>query len=441
MARRPRLNAGVRRLERSIEAALAPGEFIGRRSAAEFVTHLEEVAATIKPSIRSAPAQAAALYEAFLAGCREKAAEVDDSSGELGRFAKDLVCGWVCARQAMGADPDETARLLVARQDDDPYAFMYEIEDDLAKALARPGLAAFERIAKKRWEEALAARDRKEPGRELTWRNGLKAIYQAQRDAARYAEVCARTETTSGDCERLASIATAKRRPEDALAWAERGLALEKKSRSGAGAALGELRLGLLVKLGRPEEARAAAWQEFVDHPHSFTYRDLMRHVSRADRPRFHGRAMEVADSANLDDAIGLWLETREIGRLAERLKSTPAATLEGLSHYVTEPAARRLSKTHPVIAAAVYAALGMRILGAGKSRYYVHALDHLLAAKRCYRAAQHQESWDQLLARVRHDHHRKSGFQAALEERLARDERPKGSWLEGARKRWTPRP
>lgn len=227
MARRLRRDARARRIERSIEAALAPGEFIGWRSAAGFVSHLEEVAAVIQSSIRSAPAEAANLYETFLAGCREKAEEIDDSGGDLGRFAKDLVCGWVRARQAMGADPDKTARLLVARLDDDPYAFMYEIEGDLAKALDRRGLAAFERIVRMRWEEALAARDRKEPGRELTWRNGLKAIHEAQRDATRYAEVCARTETAPGDCERLARIAAAKRRPADALAWAERGLALK----------------------------------------------------------------------------------------------------------------------------------------------------------------------------------------------------------------------
>jgi hypothetical protein len=106
---RKRRDARVRRLERAIEAALAPGQFIGWRSSSAFVSGLEEAAAAIEPLIQSAPAEATDRFDAFLAGCIEKAEEIDHSGGDLGRFAKGLVCGWVRARQAMGADPDETA--------------------------------------------------------------------------------------------------------------------------------------------------------------------------------------------------------------------------------------------------------------------------------------------------------------------------------------------
>lgn len=194
------------------------------------------------------------------------------------------------------------------------------------------------------------------------------------------------------------------------------------------------------MKLGRPEDARAAAWTEFVDHPGALGYRDLMRHVPKADRADWHSRAMEVADSADLGEAIGLWLETGEIDRLADRLRRAPARALKGLSHYVTEPAAGRLEKTHPDVAAKVYAALGLRILEAGKSRYYGAALQHIADAGRCYRSIQDQGAWERLLAAVRRDHRRKTGFLAALDERLARPERPGQSWLERARKRWTSR-
>jgi uncharacterized Zn finger protein len=149
---------------------------------------------------------------------------------------------------------------------------------------------------------------------------------------------------------------------------------------------------------------------------------------------------MEVADSANLGDAISLWLETRETDRLSDRLRRTSARTLKSLSHYVTEPAAPRLAKTHPDVAAALYATLGLRLLEAGKSRYYTVALGHLADARRSYRAAHEQGAWEELLAAVRRDHRRMTGFLAALDERLARAERPRQSWLERARKRWTSR-
>ena len=38
-------------------------------------------------------------------------------------FVDDLYVGWIKARQAAGADPDETAAWLLARMEDDPSGF------------------------------------------------------------------------------------------------------------------------------------------------------------------------------------------------------------------------------------------------------------------------------------------------------------------------------
>ncbi len=60
------------------------------------------------------PARSVTLCEAFLAGCHAKADELDDSSGSFGQFAQALICLWIKARQASGADPHETAASLPA---------------------------------------------------------------------------------------------------------------------------------------------------------------------------------------------------------------------------------------------------------------------------------------------------------------------------------------
>jgi hypothetical protein len=202
------------------------------------------------------------------------------------RFAKDLVCSWVRARQAMGADPDETARLILACHDDDRTHSCMKRRPIWRRRSTARALRLFERIVRSRWEETSATPDRRTPGRELAWRDVLEAIYEAQRDAKRYADVCERTGTAPGDCERLARIASARGKPGEALAWTERGLAIEKGSRLGtaAGVALAELRSQLLVKLGRPEDARAAAWMEFMDRPGALSYRDLIPAWRRAAR-------------------------------------------------------------------------------------------------------------------------------------------------------------
>jgi hypothetical protein len=106
-------------IERRIEEALNPGAFIGDRACFSFVSGLEVVAGSIRGLIKTEPARATALYETFLAGCYAKAEELHDSSGSFGRFAGDLICAWLKARQASGASADETASMLLARMDDD----------------------------------------------------------------------------------------------------------------------------------------------------------------------------------------------------------------------------------------------------------------------------------------------------------------------------------
>lgn len=90
----------------------------------------------------SEPARAVALYEAFLAGCYEKAEELDDSSGSFGTFVGELFCGWVKARQAAGASPEDTATRSLGWIEEDPYGFCFGLEKDLAGVLDKTGLAA-----------------------------------------------------------------------------------------------------------------------------------------------------------------------------------------------------------------------------------------------------------------------------------------------------------
>jgi hypothetical protein len=179
---------------------------------------------------------------------------------------------------------------------------------------------------------------------------------------------------------------------------------------------LAEMRRALLAKLGRGDEALDSAWAEFQAQPCSFTYEELRRDVPKAERGRSHERAMAAAEKGYLASLIDLWLAVNEIGRLAKRLHRASHAELEGLSHYVTEPAAERLAKTHPDIAAKVHRALCVRILDAGKSKYYYAALTHLEEARKCYQAGGPDQEWKTLMAEIRRDHHRKTGFMRGFE-------------------------
>src|ERR1017187_7223992 len=191
MKRKPRLGADP--MERQMEVALNPGAFIPDRACYSFAIELEEVAAGIGKLAGADPVRATALYETFLAGCYEKAEELDDSSGSFRQFVGELICGWIKARQASGAEADETAAILLARMDDDPYGFCYQIEKDAAKEFDKAGLAAFERQIRARFEAASTAK--RAPGTPAghqpeylrrRYGDALRTLYLAQKNVAAY---------------------------------------------------------------------------------------------------------------------------------------------------------------------------------------------------------------------------------------------------------------
>ena len=421
--------------EQQIELALTPGAFIRDGACFSFVSSLEAVVTQIDVHLKTDPARAEALYEAFFAGCREKAEELDDSSGSFGQFAKDLIGRWIKARQASGTDPDETAAMLLAWMDDDPYAFCYEIEKQLTEALDKGGLAAFETLIRNRFETAPAGEgyDRRH------WGNILKAIYLAQRDPAAYQALAEQTALNPEDCLALARI-YASRKPELGLKWVVRGVEMDRRTPSGsaAGYDLRRLQRELLVKLGRSNEAIDAAWTDYQKHPSKFSFDDLMKVVPKAQRALWRQKALDAARGADLHSVIELLVETRETERLGDLVRGTTDDALENTSHYATEPAAIKLEKAHPELAARLWRAQAMRIVDAGKSKYYTAAVENLERARRCYSRAGLAAEWEKTVLQVRADHYRKTGFMAAFAPVAAGQEhREPPSFLERAKARW----
>lgn len=90
----------VHPLIQAIEGALAPGTFIAYGRSWDFVRNLDGVKDQLDAMVKAGQArQAVDLYETFLAGCYDKADEIDDSGGNLGDFFHRLFVSWIRARQ------------------------------------------------------------------------------------------------------------------------------------------------------------------------------------------------------------------------------------------------------------------------------------------------------------------------------------------------------
>ncbi len=79
-----------------------------------------------------------------------------------------------------------------------------------------------------------------------------------------------------------------------------------------------------------------------------------------------------------------------------------------------------------------------MRIVNAGKSKYYGAALDNLEHAKKCCARAGLRADLELLVADVRERQYRKKGFMAGLERIVSGEaKRREPTFLERARSRW----
>jgi len=434
-------------VESEIEAALAPGRFIPDRISFTFVNELEGVAATIAKLISIEPARAVGLYESFLAGCYEKAEEVDDSSGSFGQFVSELFCGWTRARQGAGADPEVTATRLLQFIDDDPYGFSQGVETAAAKVFNKAGAAAFERQVRARFDAAATAQPKSsEPHRSQAdyarrhWGELLLNLYLTRNNLAAYVALSEKTGLTAKGCHAIATMLVARRKPGEALAWVERGIGFDTtRARVDlVGHDLAGFRRVLLSKLGRGGEALESAWAVYRTRPSQYTYDDLMKFVPKNERAAWHEKAMDAIEGGDLRSVIELLLETKEMDRLAERVRRSQDDVLQDLSHYVTEPAAKKLEKIHPDLAARLWRAQGMRIVDAKKSKYYDAALSNFENAMRCFERAGLTDEWAKTVNDVRTRHHRKSGFMSGFEKLLAGSgPSDEPSFLERAKSRW----
>lgn len=433
-------------LEHAIEAALAPGTFISYNAARSFIKDVQEVADDVGRLIESDPARAVGIYETFIAACYEKADEIDDSSGSFGAFVDDLFCGWIKGRQVAGMEPDETAILLLTWMEEDTYGFCYDIEKEVVKVLDSRGLDAFARRIRGKFEAAPKHGIDKEvyfPDYARRWEGALKTVLAAQFDIEGYITLCKATELGAENCKVVADMCREKRLLDDALSWVERGMEIAHSETvaSLAGHDLVRMKRALLAELGRGGEALEAAWAEFQKHPSSFSYKELMQYVPARERRAWHQKAMETSETGNLSSQIDLWLDRKEIDRLVARLRRATDGELENLSHYRTEPSARKIERSHPAVAARIYRALGIRIVNAGKSKYYDQALDNLERARKCYIKAGLDADWELLIADVRARHYRKKGFMTDFEQIVSGGQKPrKPTFLERAKGRWPKR-
>jgi hypothetical protein len=160
---------------------------------------------------------------------------------------------------------------------------------------------------------------------------------------------------------------------------------------------------------------------------------------AQLERKEWQEKALDAAAAGtDLGSLLELFTETKETERLAKLVRGSSHEALKNVSHYFTEPAAKRLEKNNPNLAARLWSAQGMRIVDAKKCKYYHAALCDFERARDCYQRAGLDTEWQKMVRHVSSLHFRKTnfirGFQA-LAGGAKHIEQP--SFLERAKSRW----
>jgi hypothetical protein len=113
-----------------------------------------------------------------------------------------------------------------------------------------------------------------------------------------------------------------------------------------------------------------------------YTNPDPMRFVPECERPAWHSQALDTGRGTDLYALIDLLIASGETSRLADPISGTASEALRAAGHLATEPAAQGLEDTHPGLAARLWRAQGLRIVEAGKSKYYEAAVANFARAK-----------------------------------------------------------
>jgi uncharacterized Zn finger protein len=221
---------------------------------------------------------------------------VDDSDGYMSGIAERLRELHVSACVVAHPDPVALARDLFAREGDmGDLEVFYGALRTYSEVLGAAGIAEYRRLAETEWNRlpALGVKDE-----DRSWSSHRSHITQIMETLAELSgdvdarvEVLARDQSSTYQFVRIAEVYRNAERYEEALAWAEKGLALFGRSDSRLMDAAAEE----YHRAGRSAEAVSLAWAAYEDLPGVVTYQQLQQQATRADVwTDWHDKAIQL---------------------------------------------------------------------------------------------------------------------------------------------------
>jgi hypothetical protein len=365
----------VKTLATEIDAVRTSRHFYGYRESNVLAQELDRIRQGITEYLLPAQPRAAAKLLGRLirldANVYERA---DDSDGVIGDAIGEAITD--CGR-AWAAVPERDPKILAAEVFDlfttDEYGARSEVITAFSEALGVSGLDELECLVRERLDHAPAGKHGY-PQRALTI--ALENIADARGDVDGYIAAHRLAGTENVAVKEIGERLLAAGRLEEALQWLDRPDVPEHK-----GGDISRLKVNILDRLGRTENAQAVRWSMFAASLSADILDEYLDRLPEVVVAEARQRAIATA-CRHSDVHQSLHLLTELSPDVAADLVHKRLGEIRGEAYWVLRPAADRLRESHAVAAILLYRRMADAVLRRGQSEHYDHAVRDLVAAE-----------------------------------------------------------
>jgi uncharacterized Zn finger protein len=415
----------------AIDDAMDPGDYVDYRAMYDYASGVEDLIGSLRDLFDAGYAlEVVELCEHALARLDEAIEHLDDSNGETSDIRESLCDLHHAACLKARPEPVALAERLFETELHSEWDTFFGAAATYADVLGEPGLAAYRRRAEEEWEQ-IAALGPGEEGGHSSFRFSITHIMETlaglSADPDLLVAVLAHDLSSAYGFVRIAETYREAGRHDEALAWAERGVATFPEHTD---VRLREILADEYQRRGRHEEAMDLMWAAFTEQPALAGYQRLKTHATAAGAwDSWRARALDLmrqSAAAAAEDVLG----SNRWGRPADRSALVKALLWEGDVEAAWQEAvaggcddslwmelAARREAGHPEDVLPIYQRQIEQLIDVKKNHTYAAAVALLHRVKKLLDRLDRGSEFAAYLAAVRAAHKPKRNLMKLLDE------------------------
>lgn len=363
---------------------------------------------------------------------------VDDSSGWFSQITTELENLHHQACEIVRPDPVALARRLFALGVDSEWDILYDSPNRYADVLGDDGLAELKRLADERWDSLSDAERASAERGHFHLVKMREHLAKAVGDVDAQVELLAQDLSYPYDYVEVVEVLLEADRSDDALAWAERGLAAfdDTDHQMRGDSRLDDVALTGWAERGRTAEVNELVWRRFAERPNLERYQRLKRWTSDAGAwDEYEPQAIALLQERGAADALAVANRPSPISQYVAARIPAPSthddliavlawddrlddawamASEHGATLSVWLQLAAASETDRPLDAARAYAS---DVDAQLDHKRYEAAVERLAHIRKLYERGGDPDGFDAYLADLRHQHRQKTKLVRLLDE------------------------